>query len=182
MRVPRLCCRSSSSGDVWLVVAACALHHMPRTVPVEPMMRNHQYPEGGGGSGRSSLCTKFPGRLHSSPNTSLCGVNPVDVCTVVLYASIMNGRKSSQLSCSRNTNMANIASRVLLNRSTRPSFWFSPSPVTRKMCVPCHFQNLFPDPSEGTGEIRRWAAIYPLMRLPQSARSYQLADKPQCTW
>ena len=29
-----------------------------------------------------------------------------------------------------------------------------------------HRQIPFPDPSGGTEEIRRWAAIYPLMRLP----------------
>ena len=112
--MPLPCCHN------WRVVAARAPHHMLHTTPVVSMTRNLQYPEVGG-SGRSSLCTKFPGRLHSSPNTSLCGVNPVEVCTVVLYASIMNGSRSSQLSCSRDTNMANIASRVLLKRSTRPS-------------------------------------------------------------
>ena len=33
----------------------------------------------------------------------------------------MNGNKSSQLSCSRETNIANIARSVLLKRSTNPS-------------------------------------------------------------
>ena len=36
----RLCCHNSFSGGVWPFVVARALHHMPRTVLVEPMKRN----------------------------------------------------------------------------------------------------------------------------------------------
>ena len=70
MCAPRLCYHNSFSDGEWLVAAARAPRHMLHTVPVEPMTHNPQYLEGGG------------------------------VCSVVLYGSIMNGNKSSQLSCS----------------------------------------------------------------------------------
>ena len=79
---------------------------MLHTTPVESMTRNPQYLEVGG--------------LGATP------WNSVEVCTVVLYASIMKGNKSSQVPCSRDTNMANMASSVLLKPSTKPSLrgWY----------------------------------------------------------
>ena len=85
MRTLPLYCRNSFSDGVWPFVVARAPRHMTRVVLDVPMKRKYpgQHFEGGG-SGRSSLCTKFPGRLHSSPKTSIYGVKPVVLCTVVL--------------------------------------------------------------------------------------------------
>ena len=99
----------------------------------------------------------------------------------------MNGSRSSQLSCSRDTNMANIASRVLLNLSTNlstngmGSFSFSLFPVIQRVCVPWYCQITFPDLNVRTVGIRIWVAICPSARLLQSARSCRQGDKPQCT-
>ena len=105
----------------------------------------------------------------------------------------MNGSRSSQLSCSRDTNMANIASRVRLKRSTNPSLrgWYGPHtmgsfsfllcPVVQTVYVPWYCQIISPGLNVGIVEIRIWAAIYPLMRPPPSVRSYLQVDKPQCT-
>ena len=53
----------------------------------------------------------------------------------------MNGSRSSQLSCSHDTNMANIASRVLLKRSTNPSLrgWYG---VVFVFTVPSNSESL----------------------------------------
>ena len=109
MRAPLPCCHSFVSACELLVVVARAPHHKIHIRPVAPMKR---------------MCL---GRLVVGLRAAPCEPNfhgdytPVEVCTVVLYANIMNGRRSSQLSCSWDTNMANMASSVLLKRSTKPS-------------------------------------------------------------
>ena len=135
--------------------SACHTPHTPHTVLVEPMKRNLPHLEGVG-LGAVPCVPSSP--VGSSPNTSLCSVKPVDVCTVVLYASIMNGSRSSQLSCSRDTNMANIASRVLLKRSTNQSLrgWYG---VVFVFTVPSNSESLC-----------------------TMVLSNRLGDKPPCTW
>ena len=83
MRAPPLYYRSCISDGAWLFVAARAPHHKIRIGPVVPKKRKCL-----GllvvGLGAVLCGPKFPGRLHSSPKTSLHGVKPVVVWTVVL--------------------------------------------------------------------------------------------------
>ena len=114
MRVPLPCCHSFVSACELLVVVVRAPHHKIHIMPVAPMKRMCL--------GRLVVGLRAaPCEPNFQGDYCLYGVNPVDVCTVVLYANIINGRRSSQLSCSWETNMANMANSVLLNRSTRPS-------------------------------------------------------------